>query len=302
MFKLNRFGRAVGVAFLTFGATAWAAPIPISHNYTEIQAFMMGLATQYPANVQMFDLGRNDQGSMIQGLKIGSGSIHNLVVGTHHGNEHGSTEVAKAFAASVAANPIQGQTMFVIPVLNITGYNANSRRESLGASTIDPNRDYPGPCGTEGPYHLKSTKLLADFVASQGIVALATLHTFSPAVVYPWGISSHDLDTPYTSLWQQLVQAATQESQYPTGNSTEVVYPADGCFEDWAFWKQGAWAILFELGTTHSPSSTQVADMQAKNVPGLRRMFEIAPHERADRHDFTGRCDASLKSLDRHNE
>jgi hypothetical protein len=38
------------------------------------------------------------------------------------------------------------------------------------------------------------------------------------------------------------------------------------------------------------------------NVPGLRRMFEISPTERADRHDFTGHCDTFLKSLDLHNE
>ena len=178
MFKFNRFDCAVWAGLLLgFSARAASAPLPISRNYTEIQAFMMGMATQYPGTVQMFDLGTNDQGTLIQGLKIGSGSVHNLVVATHHGNEFGSTEVAKAFAASVGANPIQAQTMFVIPVLNVTGYNSRNRRETLGHSTVDPNRDYPGPCGTEGPFHLKSTQALANFVEREGIVTLATLHT-----------------------------------------------------------------------------------------------------------------------------
>ena len=38
-------------------------------------------------------------GDTIIGLKIGNGPVNNLVVGTHHGNEYGATEVTRAFAA-----------------------------------------------------------------------------------------------------------------------------------------------------------------------------------------------------------
>ena len=186
---------------LAFSFTAHA---DISHSYADIQKFMTDLVTQYPNTTQLFTLGQSDHGETIQGLKIGDGPIHNLVVGTHHGNEYGATEVTKAFAASVAADPIKGMTMFVIPVLNIGGYDELNREEldSTGTSR-DPNRDYPGPCGTSGPFNLKDTAALAKFIDEQNIVASATLHTFSPAVVYPWGISTQDLSTDYDDIFNK---------------------------------------------------------------------------------------------------
>ncbi len=270
--------------------------------YQDIKKFLKELQTQYPTQVELFDLGLSNQGEMIQGVKIGHGKTHNLLVSTHHGNEYGSTEVAAGFAKSVAEDPILGQTLYVIPVLNISGFNKRERREYIENQTYDPNRDYPGPCGTDGPFKLKSTYALSKLIDQENIITSATLHTFYPAVVYPWGISTHDLSTPYEDLFKMLVQAATQETQYATGNSTDVIYPADGTYEDYAYWKHGIWSILFELGTTHYPSSTQVAEMVQKNVPGLRRMMIQAPLARAEKHTFTGKCDVSLQSKDRHDE
>jgi carboxypeptidase T len=284
-------------------AVALSAHADVSHTYPDIQKFMVDLVNQHPKTTQLFTLGASDSGQIIQGLKIGDGPVHNLVVGTHHGNEYGATEVTKAFAASIAADPIKGQTLFVIPVLNIGGYTELNREEldSTGTSR-DPNRDYPGPCGTSGPFNLKDTAALAKFVDEQNIVASATMHTFSPAVVYPWGISTQDLSTEYDNIFKLIVQSAVTESKYPTGNNTELIYPADGTFEDYAFWKLGIWSILFELGDTHTPSDDQVADMQRTNTIGLRNMMLQAPTTRAQHHDFTGKCDVKMMMLDKHDE
>lgn len=274
----------------------------IHRDYSEIQLGLRQIAARYPDRAHLFELGTSDSGLKIEGLEIGSGAIKNLLVATHHGNEYGSTEVAMAFAAEIAVQPLKGQTVYVIPVLNISGYNKRNRYEVNAAGSHDPNRDYPGPCGTDGPFTLKSTRALADFIDQKGITASATLHTYYPAVVYPWGLSSHDLSTPYDAEFRQLVQTATRESHYETGNSTEVIYPADGTFEDYAFWKHGIWSILFELGHSHSPSETNVQEMIRVNVPGMVAMFDSAPQVRAEKHDFTGRCDRRLKSLDRRDE
>ena len=273
-----------------------------SKSYQEVKDFIYKVAQQYPKSARIFPLGVSDSGEVIEGLEIGSGPIHNLLVATHHGNEYGSTEVAKAFAESVAQNPITGQTIYVIPVLNINGYNARRRWETVNGRSIDPNRDYPGPCGTEGPFHLKSTTALAKFIEEKNIVNSATLHTYYPAVVYPWGLSSHDLSTPYDDIFKELVTLATQESHYETGNSSDVIYPADGTYEDYAFWKFGIWSLLYELGYSHSPSDSDIEEMIQKNVPGLRRVFENSPVARAEHHEFNGKCDRSLLLLDRHDE
>lgn len=293
---------ALSLLCTNFAAADVSIPRPPSTPYEAVRNLLRDLEKKYPNNAKVFQIGVNDAGQGIEGLMIGSGPVKNLVVGTHHGNEYGATEVAKAFASALAEQPIKGQTIYVIPVLNIGGYNLGNRYERTKGNAFDPNRDYPGPCGSEGPFNLKSTNALAQFIDREQIVASATLHTYSPAVVYPWGFAADNLSTPYDDLFKQLVEAATVESHYATGNSTEVIYPADGTFEDYAFWKHGVWSILFELGFSHNPTPGDVAELNRVNVPGLRRMLEQAPRERAENHAFTGKCNLGLRALDRHDE
>lgn len=265
----------------------------INRKYSDVVQILKETEKKYPHLAKVFDLGVNDDGIMIRGISIGSGSIQNMVVATHHGNEYGSTELALALIQDFVENPIKGQTLHIIPVLNISGYDAKSRREH----GEDPNRNYPGPCATEGPFTLKSTKALADFVASKNIIASTTLHTFSPAVLYPWGLSTKDTKTEYDQLFIDLGNAAAIESKYPVGNSTDMLYPADGTYEDYAFWKHGIWSMLFELGFSHNPNESAVAEIIRGNVPGIRRYFEKTPSTRAERHAFTGKCDVRLRGL-----
>ncbi len=295
--------RLVYLAFSVAVLFSQGAHARLANSYDDVKRFDANLAAQY-SNVQVITIGQSDSGEPIQGLKIGNGPVKNMIVSTHHGNEYGSTEVALAFAESIAKNPIAGQTVYVIPVLNISGYNHGNREEYAAAdgSYHDPNRDYPGPCGTEGPFKLKSTYDLAQFVARENIVTSATLHTYYPAVVYPWGISTHDLTTPYQDIFENLVKTATEQSHYQIGNSTDVIYPADGAYEDYAFWQHGIWSILFELGESHYPSDKDLQRMAEVNVPGIRHMLETAPTTRATDHAFHGRCDVALKFLDRHDE
>ncbi len=294
---------------LVTSPSAFAAEERFARNYSEVQNFMHQVVQRYPQNARMFTLGQSDDGRMIEGVQIGDlsrirasrgrGIMNSLVVATHHGNEYGSTEVGLGFLASAAQAPIQGQSVFVIPVLNLSGFDRGQRREAARGTSFDPNRDYPGPCGTEGPYKLKSTAALAGFVNAMNITASATLHTFSSMVVYPWGISAQgsDLNTPYDDIFKMLTQAAVVESGYQTGNNTELLYPADGTFEDYAYWQHGIWSLLFELGVTHNPSEAQVNTMVRTNVPGIRRFLEQSPRQRAEKHAFTGHCTTTSQKI-----
>ena len=265
---------------------------PSLTNYDKVVSTIQKIAEQNPANAKVISIGVNDQGVPIQALQIGSGEVSSLIVGTHHGNEFGSTAVALGVADSFARNPVAGQTVYIVPVLNITGYNKTGRNENGIRGSFDPNRDYTGPCKTGATFNLKSTKTLSDFLETKNVQISATLHTYWPAVVYPWGISTQDLSTPYDAQYLELVKAATKESNYQIGNNTQVLYPADGTFEDYAYWKHGIWSLLFELGFSHNPDSTAIKNMVDVNVPGIRRFLEMSPKTRVAKHDFTGRCDA----------
>ncbi len=260
-------------------------------NYSVVQDGLKKIAQENPTTAQLFDIGVSDSGDPIMGLKIGNGETPDLIVATHHGNEYGSTAVAMGAADAFAKNPIVGHTVYIIPVLNISGYNARNRYERLPTGSVDQNRDYPGPCVNTKSFQSKATKALADFIDKKNIVSSATLHTYWPAVLYPWGFSTNDVTTSYESTFINLVKASAVESGYAVGNSKELLYAADGAFEDYAFWKHGVWSLLFEMGNSHNPSQNDIKGMIDTNVPGFRRFFENAPKERAANHAFTGKCD-----------
>ena len=270
--------------------------------YEAVVTYMEQLHAQYSETTELFDLGLNDDNVMIKGIKIGSGSLNNLVVATHHGNEYGSTEVAKAFAASMAKEPLADQTIYVIPVLNINGYNRNSRNETAKGVSYDANRDYPGPCVSKNTHALNSTRLLAQFVDQKNIVSSMTLHTYFPAITYPWGVSSSTTKTDDHTFFQELVKLAATGNNYYLGTSTDVVYPADGTFEDYAYWKHGVWSLLYEIGTTHSPSPTAIEKVIRETLPGMRLVFKNSQLERSKNHDFKGNCNARILSFDPHME
>jgi carboxypeptidase T len=268
---------------------------PRATKYDSILNQIDQVAKSFPTQAQVFTLGTNDKGQPIKGLKIGHGATNSLVVATHHGNEYGSTETGIGFAQFLAAAPISDQTVWVIPVLNISGYNKNDRYEQNLKTAIDPNRDYTGPCVSKKTksFQLRSTTALAQFLEDKNIIISATLHTYAPVVVYPWGISTQDLSTPYDTQYKKLVEAATIESGYQTGNNTDLLYPADGTFEDYAYWKHGIWSLLFELGFSHDPDQQAVLNMVAVNNPGIKRFLESAPHQRVASHGFAGKCDTT---------
>ncbi|WP_413557006.1 M14 family zinc carboxypeptidase [Bdellovibrio sp. HCB209] len=269
-----------------------AAPVA---NYTTVTQTLQQIQQANPTTSELFELGTSDSGLPIVGIKIGNGETADLIVATHHGNEYGSTAVAMGAADAFAKNPIKGHTVYIIPVLNVSGFNSRSRYERLsGMGSVDQNRDYPGPCVTGKSFKSKATKALADFIDQKNIVSSATLHTHWPAVLYPWGFSTRDVMTKDDAKFIQLSKDAVVESGYEVGNSKDLLYAADGAFEDYAYWKHGIWSLLFEMGNTHTPSESQMTQMVSVNVPGLRRFFENAPKQRAQDHAFTGKCDRSM--------
>lgn len=228
------------------------------------------------------------------GLKIGDGPVSHLVVSTHHGNEYGSTEVAKALMRNLAALPLEDLTVYVIPVVNITGYNANRRWEF----NYDPNRDYPGPCGSRnGSFNLKSTKAVADFLDRANIVTAITLHTYSSIITYPWNYA-RKMPTQNDQVMQSLAAVGAEFNGYRYGRTPDLLYATRGDFQDYAYWEYGIWPFLFELGHTHNPSDQEIQKMIKANVPAIRAMLEKAPLQRAEYHSNNGTCPSEPLAMD----
>jgi carboxypeptidase T len=269
--------------------------------YEAIRQSMRKAVVGNPSTAKGFNIGISDSGKPIEGVQIGNGPVKTLVVATHHGNEYGSTYVASQFIDAMAGHPIPGRTIYVIPVLNINGYNAGNRYEPIGGGEQrqDPNRDYPNPCGSDGPFALKSTHHLATFIDEAKISSSLTLHTYMPLVAYPWGMGRNFTD-PYLDIYKKLASFTVEFSGYDIGNSAQAIYPANGTFEDYAFWKHGIWSLLMELGTSHNPSQADLVKMAKVNIPGMVKFLEQAPAERAMNHEYDGDC--SRRLIDRHLE
>lgn len=273
----------------------------LTTKYDQIAETLRQLEKDHPGNASRFELGLNDSGEMIYGIRLGNGPNPQVVVAAHHGNENNSVEVAMATARSLATNPLEENTVYLVPVLNISGFNSNLRRENR----IDPNRDYPGPCGSDsgGPFLLKSTKLLSNFLTTKQITAAVTLHTYSRWVLFPWSVN-YKTYTKDQATFEKLAQAATAHNEYILGTAADIMYAMHGNFMDYAYWQHGIWSLLFEIGTTHSPNPTQIQEAIRRNVPAVRALLKAFPKNRSTAHAFNGHCPSGLTTnfLDLSNE
>ena len=228
-------------------------------------------------NTTLFNLGKNDQGKDIMGIIVGDMSTAKLkhaVVGVHHGNEKASAEVPLYFTEMVVKSYDPSVLYYIVPVLNISGYNV-SRREETGSDgdTHDSNRDYEDACSTKQDFQLKSTTLIADLIDREDIVSAVTVHGYIGTFTYPWGTDAKDyttLDDAFLTAW---AKKAVKINNYKTGTHGAAIYPATGAFEDWAYYKLGVWSFLLEI---RSPS----ADLK-KDAQTLVEFFKNSPTERS---------------------
>jgi len=284
---------AIGFATLAFGA-----------EYDRITQWMDQLINSNPAYVQGMDIGKNDQGITIRGIRIANPNfvegekINQLLVGVHHGNERNSSDLCLKTAEKIIAkmkDPASAEykllsrsVFYVIPVLNIGGFNASSRYErNASNSSIDPNRDYPDPCVGNKYYQLASVRNLAYFIDRENIIGAVTVHGYIGTFTYPWGINTSNTHTADHDLYTSMAKASVAFNGYRYGTHTDVIYAASGSFEDWAYHKFGIWTMLLELKSSSGDLS--------KDVDCLIKYFTLVPTARsADHAHPAGNCRSTL--------
>lgn len=205
-------------------------------------------------HLNKFTLGRNDQGSILYGYSYeGVGDkkkVNHLVVAAHHGNESLSADLTYEFIKSLGSSngvAFKNKRIFIIPILNQPGFDKREREEVASGVSYDPNRDYPDPCINKENFKLKSTLLLANFVREKNIVGAVTIHGYYGSLTYPWGIYTDDYRSLDHDLFEIKAKEAVTHNSYTTGTHADILYPAGGAFEDWAYFKYGVWSLLVEL-------------------------------------------------------
>lgn len=265
-------------SFYVFGADPTGRYKTIVDKMKQFQAAHSDIA-------QLFSIGANDDGVDIYGLRISTTpqvvdpkKIGHVMVGTHHGNEGPAATFSVRFMelllARYQSNELWQTTLAdiewsIIPVLNVSGYNANTRHEH----GLDPNRDYPGPCISAPGGKLKSIQQIMNFLKIRIFSGNVTVHGYDGSFTYPWGMNVTDPTTLDNNLFQQIFSKAATHNGYQVGNSGQVVYPAEGCYEDYIYWKHGHWSLLLEL----RDGSTSDIEKTAKAIAAYYDLLDSSP-------------------------
>jgi len=274
-------GKIIVFFFLTISITTYAT------RYDKIITQLNDIQKQAPDKALVLSLGENNNKDQILMLRISStpkvmdrNKIAVVAVATHHGNEGQTADIIISLAKELIKEDLGYYEYYLIPVLNIPGYNSNSREEN----GYDPNRDYPSPCKKTPNFYLKSTKDLDDLLGSRIFSASVTLHGFVGTVTYPWGVPTKDTHTQDHPYFDEITKKIAKIVGYDYGTSTDLIYGANGCFEDYVYWKKGVWSLLFEIkdGSTSDISN---------NVQAILEFFKSVNQTPSVNYDFTGICE-----------
>lgn len=281
------------ISLIALGGMAWGTEP--TGRYKQIVDGMIAIEKSNPQWAKVFSIGTNDEGVELLAMRISSSpeiidlsKIGQLVVATHHGNEGGSTLFAMEFIKDLL-NRYQSDELWktslgkmeftVVPVLNVSGYNRNSRNEH----GHDPNRDYPGPCKDKGVGKLKSIRTMMDFLTTRPFAGTVTAHGYIGNVTYPWGFYTDNNKTLDENQYRSIFRKVAEVNGYSYGNAGDAIYPANGTYEDYVYWKHGSWSLLLEL---RNGSAKDVA----ATVPAIATYFDLIDSTPSSKNQFEGNC------------
>ncbi|MDP2207991.1 MAG: M14 family zinc carboxypeptidase [Bacteroidota bacterium] len=174
---------------------------------------------------------------------------------------------------SEATYLVDNRQMYIVPVVNPDGYEANRRFAPNGGGMrrknmrnaitdndvqgVDLNRNFgymwgydnsgSSPTPTAATYRGTSafsepeTQVLRDFCISRsaygGIKLVLNYHTYSNLLIYPWGYIP-SAETPDSLLYREYAKDMTQFNEYVYGTPSQLLYPVNGGSDDWMYGEQ----------------------------------------------------------------
>jgi len=287
--------RSIRLFVVTFGLAAMAfAAAPTGKYKTALDALQQ-LQKAYPDKSALINLGANDEGVDIIGIRISATptqmdprKIGHLVVSTHHGNEQRATDFTLALTQDLLkryssrdfySSKLPDIEWTIIPVLNVSGYNANTRYEH----GYDSNRDYPGPCIGGAGGKVRSIALMMNLLKTRTFAASATIHGYVGTMTFPWGVNTTNTHSNDHNAYDKLFASAASYNGYRYGTSTDLIYSAEGTFEDYVYWKHGIWSLLLEM------RDGGASDIKS-SVPAVEAFFDQVDSSPSTKNQMTGSC------------
>lgn len=202
----------------------------------------------------------------------------------HHSREHVSVELALFLAKNLVDLYLKGdhrvvglisnREIHIIPLVNPDGaeYDIRDNRYHMWRKNkhvnkdrtfgVDLNRNYGYKWGTGGsstnpssdvymgetPFSEPETQVIKQFVeAHKNITILATFHTFSELILYPWGHTYNSIanDRDFR-VHKTMAETMAKWNGYTPQQSSDL-YIASGDTTDWSYGEHGIISFTFEL-------------------------------------------------------
>jgi len=277
-----------------------------------INQWLQEQANAHPNQAEVFVLGQTYLGNDIHGLHLGGGATKKPALLLHcaiHAREWITPPTCCWIIDQLLKEPslLDSLEWFIIPVLNVDGYdythNTNrlwrkNRQPNSGSSCIgtDLNRNFgyawggPGastnPCsetycgssafsGTE----VAALRILLDSLAGEGrLVGYFDIHAYGSLWVSPWGYTCNSLPTDYPQMNAVMTASvaalrAVNSRTYEYGASCYVVYQTSGDTTDYNYGVHGVINsyTIEAFGNNFTPPVSYIAPIGREVWAGVRQ-------------------------------
>ena len=254
------------------------------HTPADISAELRILADLHPDIARVVDLGRSWEGRELTGIVLTDlprqrepDEPSYRVLGTHHGDEWSSMEVAFSVAVALAdgygedpaiTTLLDTSEVWVLPVVNPDGVVAFTRRNSRG---VDLNRNYSyqwqssNSAGT-GPFSERESDAVRVFSRQRSFAHSLSMHSGATNLGWVW---NYTYDAPaHEPVLEDLCaryEATNTTSGFYITNGADW-YPTNGDTNDWSYGARGGHDYTLELTDTKAPPADEIEDYVAEHL------------------------------------
>ena len=250
------------------------------YHSTEAVLFTLeDLARDYPERATLVDLGESVGGRDLVALRIDRGPVRVRLLGTYHGNETSSTEVALATARLLLdMEPIPDLEVWLMPLVNPDGHAAGSRYNDNGID-LNRNHDYewsPDEFRSgDGPFTEPETRAVRDLTTYSSFMSGLTMHSGALCIGYSWGFTSEPAADEEAFL--ELHDVYGEANGFPGFDEVGIGYSTWGDTNDWAYGRHGTLDFTVEISTPYSPPEGALPAYVANHWSSIEAFLRTRP-------------------------
>lgn len=246
---------------------------------TADQADDATLALAEDPRAALFQAGWSVEGRPIYGVMLGDPALPTVrVLGTHHGDEAVSTELALELGRLALAGEgiwapvLEQRSVLLVPVVNPDGLAQGSRYNANG---VDLNRNYDVQWAAatrsgDGPFSEPETRAVRTLSLTHDVALGLSLHAGAVNLGWPWnhGQTISPDEGLLRTLAEDYARRCTAPGFYVTNGADW--YVTNGDTNDWSLGRTGVLDYTLEASQTKDPSDVaQVLGWHTDALPTL---------------------------------